>query len=854
MRSLILIFLILNLNIDSGIAQKLKWIYKYYGKEASEIPKAITYDEEGNVYCAFVSQSIHNGADRRVIRIISLNKNGNFRWEYVYTNYEKYYDDAIKIIYGKDRNLYFLGKASDYYDEDSLLIISLDKDGNELWQYNHKSYGSDFAYSILYGEDENLYIAGSSSGEFIVLSMTNYGNKRWTYYRKSQSQGYYAYAYSLCYAPDGNIYVAGEIEGNIYVVSLTNSGKERWFFQYYGFFSSAHSICCDKNSNVYIFGIMDYDNPIIMSFDSNGNIRWEYNLFEYKRSTSGPELLTPILCDGEGNIYTAYQARIYTWFGGIFILSLDSSGNRIWEYLFYDPHKPTSIPYSIFSDDYQNIFVSGYTGYGDAADYVLLNFTKNGDLNFLLTENLGKRSFASCGAQDKNGNIYLGVANCSGLCNLLLLAFDHMGNKIWSYEYNTYGCSDEMPNSLVYDDEGNSYLSLYSSGFHNFTILCVDRDGKEKWIYEKQGIYWAEARALSLGKDGNLYGLGAISKENWQSFFYVISLNKEGDVLWINEDILGSGYALTYGHDGNLYISGRTDKDIYIFSLDKNGNFLWGYEWEDGEVQRAENYKMIFGRDGNLYLLANLLNKDRTYDWILISLKRNGKERWIYRYEGVFNEDDKANSLVYGDDGNLYITGFCANMDTGMDLIVISIHPSGKKIWEFKVDGGGGSSDEGKSITYGKDGNLYIAGYYRDQNYNQNALILSLNRKGQMMWIYTLDGDANFLDEAKDIFYGQDNNLYITGYLYNYTGKNDFFILSLCDKGNQRWLYVYNGPAASEDEGAKVLIQKDKEVIVGGLSTGIGTNYDLTLIKLDTTGKEREVLPAKCIEGKVKFR
>lgn len=831
----------------------LKWIYKYYGNEASDIPKAITCDREGNIYSAFISKSVHNYADRSVIKILSLDRMGNFRWEYVYTKYEKYYDDAVTLLLGKDGNLYLLGKASDYYDEDLILVLCLDRDGNELWEYIYSSYGSDFAYCMVYGEDENLYIAGSSYSEFFVLSLTNYGNKRWIYKYKSQLEDYPAYAFSLCYAPDGNIYSAGQSEGNIFIVSLDNSGNERWFFQYYGFFSSAHSICADKDSNIYIFGVMDYDNPVILSFDRNGNMRWEYNLFEYKRSTSGPELLTPILCDGEGNIYTVYQARVYTWFGGIFILSLDTSGNRRWEYLYWEPEKPSNVPYSLFSRDFNNIYVSGYTGYGDDYEYILFNFNKEGNLNFLLKETQGKRSFASCVTEDINGNIYLGVAKCLNLCNLLIVSLDNSGNKMWSYEHNTYGCSDEKPGSTVYDEEGNTYISVLSSASSEFIILCIDNTGKQKWIYKKRGIYGARASCLAFGKDGNLYAIGVISKENWQSFFYIISMDRDGNVLWTKEDIKGSGYAITYGLDGNLYLAGKTEKDIYIMSMDKDGNFRWGYEWEDEWVDLVEDYKIIFGEDGNIYLLANLHTKNNTYDWLLLSLKRNGNQRWVYRYKSKPDEENKAKSMAFGKDGNIYITGYSANMETGMDLIVLGFSSSGNKIWEFKMDGGGGSSDEGNSIIYGKDGNLYIAGYYRDQNYNQNVLVLSLSRKGQVKWVYTLDGDAKFWDEAKDIIYGEDNNLYITGYLYNYEGEYDFFVLSLCAEGNLRWFFKYDGPAGSRDEGLKVVVQKEKEVTVAGISTGIGTNYDLTLIKLNTEGKEREVLPPKYIEGKIKF-
>ena len=60
-----------------------------------------------------------------------------------------------------------------------------------------------------------------------------------------------------------------------------------------------------------------------------------------------------------------------------------------------------------------------------------------------------------------------------------------------------------------------------------------------------------------------------------------------------------------------------------------------------------------------------------------ISLTTSGDTNWVYRYNGTGYDDDQANSVVYGSDGNIYAAGITRGSGTSADFTVISLGITG---------------------------------------------------------------------------------------------------------------------------------------------------------------------------------
>jgi len=111
-------------------------------------------------------------------------------------------------------------------------------------------------------------------------------------------------------------------------------------------------------------------------------------------------------------------------------------------------------------------------------------------------------------------------------------------------------------------------------------------------------------------------------------------------------------------------------------------------------------------------------------------------ENWIYTYNGHGNDDDGANSIVQGSDGNIYAAGASSGSGTYADFTVISLTTVGDTNWIYRYNGPGNGSDYAESIVYGSDGNIYTAGYSTGNGTDSDFIIISLTTAGDTNWVY----------------------------------------------------------------------------------------------------------------------
>ncbi|GAH67778.1 unnamed protein product, partial [marine sediment metagenome] len=216
-----------------------RWVYKYDGPANSmDGAYSVVYGSDGNIYAAgFNSKGI--GADQDFV-VISLTSSGTENWIYCYNGTAGGTDGARSVVYGSDGNIYAAGNSSNSGTLKDFTVISLTSSGTERWVYAYDGPGNDWdvAYSIVYGSDGNIYVAGWSCGsgdysDFTVISLTGGGTERWVY--RYDGPGHHDLAYSIVYGSDGNIYAAGRINRYFIVISLMGSGRERWIFGYTAF-------------------------------------------------------------------------------------------------------------------------------------------------------------------------------------------------------------------------------------------------------------------------------------------------------------------------------------------------------------------------------------------------------------------------------------------------------------------------------------------------------------------------------------------------------------------------------------------------------------------------------------------
>ncbi len=408
----------------------------------------------------------------------------------------------------------------------------------------------------------------------------------------------------------------------------------------------------------------------------------------------------------------------------------------------------------------------------------------------------------------------------------------------WIYRYNGPGNNSDEALSLDYGSDGNIYVAGYSSS--DFTVMSFAPIGDTNWVYRYDGSSSEYGRAydLDFGADSNIYVAGYLWDGVSSRDFAVISLAMSGDENWVyrygyNNYALAS--VVVHGADGNIYAAGRvnyasTGDDFTVISLTDSGDTRWIYRYASPENNEGA-YSIVYGLDGNIYAAGGI-----GYDFAVVSLTSTGDTNWVYRYD---NWDwEQAVSIVYGADGNIYAAGHSESGYDNRDFLVISLTTSGNENWIFEYDGGCHDIDAANAVVYGKDNNIYAAGYVTlDTDMLCDFTVIKLNTVGSVKWVHRYDGMGTPWrdDEAKSIVFGSDWNIYAVGYSRG-AGSHDYLVMSLTTSGYRRWVYRYNGSGNGSDIARSIDCGADNNIYVAGGSTGAGTGLDMTVISLGQAG------------------
>ncbi len=312
-----------------------------------------------------------------------------------------------------------------------------------------------------------------------------------------------------------------------------------------------------------------------------------------------------------------------------------------------------------------------------------------------------------------------------------------------------------------------------------------------------------------------------------------------------------NGYSIKTDNSGNVYITGSFwntvdfdpdssgvynltsagNSDIFIQKLDSAGNFIWakrmgGPSYDVGLSIAIDNY-------GNVYVTGSFRN---TVDFNPGS--------------GVFMLSSVGDK----------------------DIFVQKLDSAGNFIWAKRM--GGGSPDNGRSITVDNSGNVYTTGsFYGATDFDpgigyfnlvsaggDDIFIQKLDSTGNFIWAKRMGGTSN--DIGTFITLDSIGNIFTTGsfrnvvdfnpgsgsYMKASAGGDDIFIQKLDSAGSFIWTKTMGG--ASMEEGRSIAIDNDGNVHIAGwfgdtvdFDPGSGVynlmsagGWDIFIQKLTSTG------------------
>lgn len=291
----------------------------------------------------------------------------------------------------------------------------------------------------------NCYILGitwvaDSTKDILLMKFDTNGDELWRRFYDSPSHND-DISVAMCLDQYGDVLITGtskDAKGNtdICLVKFSNEGVPVFDKTLDGgasLFDAPTSVACDPLGNIYVSGyITTVDsglNLALYRFYPDGTFSW-FKTAGSRNMDIGNVLLTDDSC----NVYVGGTYNVAVRSSDMLILKYDSTGHKMWEYLYDGMLSMGDAIFNMAADDSTNLYVSGFLNHGsDRSDIPIFKLSRNGEL---LQENLFFGGMTDCVSKqifvDKSG-VYISALQTDymrGTTSSLAIHYDKAGDQV----------------------------------------------------------------------------------------------------------------------------------------------------------------------------------------------------------------------------------------------------------------------------------------------------------------------------------------------------------------------------------------------------------------------------------------
>lgn len=339
-------------------------------------------------------------------------------------------------------------------------------------------------------------------------------------------------------------------------------------------------------------------------------------------------------------------------------------------------------------------------------------------------------------AIDKLGNYYVVILN-DGLQKLQKL--DSSGKNLWL----SVVPMSEVRN-IVVDSEGSvyavgyNYRNSYTSSTEDAVLVKYNSQGVQQWMKLFDSSCTDAAQGIAVDKNDNVYLAGMTSFYLFEYPFtsttldlFVVKLDKNGSEQWgrqlpvqnfgnfllVQEFISQLPTGLAVDYDGNVYVSGPTDRavgdtpyaggiyDYFLYKFDTDGVVQWvrqggtdQYDWVSGvAVDSLGGVYVVGDTNGGLDGNTNLGFSDA----FVVKYDSSGTKLWTRQLGSSLN--DTGHAIIAEKNGDFFVA-----LDIDGHDVVTKYDMNGNQIWSKEIDHGLYNRIEG--LLLGTNGDLYLSG------------------------------------------------------------------------------------------------------------------------------------------------
>ncbi|MBI3190812.1 PQQ-binding-like beta-propeller repeat protein [archaeon] len=703
------------------------------------------------------------------------------------------------------------------------------------WTKTFERPGSDYPFAVLQ----------TSEGGYVVSGRTNNGTK------DCYGGTPVILTFLLKTDADGNkLWEKFHYAGRIVSIKQTSDG---------GLVATGSIAAPDTGIDIYL-----------VKTDAEGNVAWEKNYGE-----SDPEEGFSAQQTSDGGYIVAGGTGRHLGNQGIYLLKVDSNGNKLWSKIFAKDLKTDEQPRLV-----QQTADGGYIVVG------------------------WRKSQGTPSADENDNDKYIDD-------DVYLLKTDADGNKILEKTIDAFGqhADDKVVDAKQTSDGGiiivggstpivRSNGALQSSSPHAY-LLKIDSDGNNAWAKDfgfgighsvqqnSGGGYIITAEAMDMVGPNYLVKIGTDSDGNklWEKPIDIFNTYQGRDYLDVVKQTSDGGYVVlgTREYGDLMGYAGMLESDTLLMKIDETDRLrLPAYEQVSRETRLStateveqltvtgKGWAKMFG--GNLsnrgysvqqtsdggYILAGMINYGVTapsglnettilgqYDVYLVKTDANGNKVWEKSYGG--NRFEGGLSVQQTSDGGYIVLGIKEDL-----AYLIKTDAYGNMLWDKAL--GENYGDMGFSLLQTSDSGYIIVG--TTQSHGATPCSVKEPEKGTSADVYVIktDADGNKLWEKAiggprlDVGYSvqqtSDGNYIITGMTTSFSerGVEDVYLLEIDTNGNKLWEKAIGGNKSEigysvqqTDDGGYIIVGQTVYTLKAG-DGGYARQSDVYLIKTDANG------------------
>jgi hypothetical protein len=281
--------------------------------------------------------------------------------------------------------------------------------------------------------------------------------------------------------------------------------------------------------------------------------------------------------------------------------------------------------------------------------------------------------------------------------------------------------------------------------------------------------------------------------------------------------------------------------ELFLIKVAADGSLVWQKNYAASAIGIYNANDMAVAADGSIYVTGLFApDGDQAGDIMLLKFASDGSLDWQRTWDNNGNSEDGESVAIAGD-GSIYVTGGSDPLEEVGPLVLLRYTPDGdltwQKTWTDTAPGTAGAS--GQAVAVGSDGNIHVGGtvFRNDGSFDVDLVVLTVNPSGTLVWQRDMAAGDD-ADARGGMAVGSDGSVYAVGGLLTGSGTNNTLIAKFSSSGSLTWGREYDGVSGDDNLPGGLVVQSGGNLLIGGSTQSpfVGGPMFDTLLTVNSSG------------------